>query len=108
MRLHRLPSQEFRSSGYRRAAAAPYFSLRTKDNAVGELRVGIVVGAAVHKSAAKRNFWRRQARETVRDALRAREVRGRDLLIVLFPKVKAVAKKEFREKLGSALREELH
>lgn len=102
MRTIRLPSRAFRAEGYRRTANGPYFSLKQKQNHEGRWRVGVVVGAAVHKSAAKRNFWKRQARETLR-ALIPQAGAPRDLLLILFPKVNLLTKKQFREKLKHGL-----
>ena len=61
-------------------------------------RVGVVVNTSVHKSAAKRNFWKRQAKA----ALLPRADNSHDFLVVLFSKVNTLTKKKFRNALQSA------
>jgi RNase P protein component len=51
------------------------------------------VGKSVHKSAVKRNFWRRQARVVSADLI----VPGNDFLMIFFPKINELTKREFRE-----------
>jgi len=64
-------------------------------------RIGVVVSMAVHKSAAKRNFWKRQAKAILRQN---EDARGLDLLLIFSPKVNELTKKQFREKLGAAVK----
>ncbi len=107
MRLSRLPSREFHSGRYHRAATTAYFTVKMKKNDAGKWRAGIVAGAAVHKSAAKRNFWKRQTKETLQSFLSAMEITdggGRDILIILSPNINALTKKQFRGKLKAAVR----
>lgn len=76
----------------------PYFSLKMKDNREGENRIGIVVPGAVHKSAARRNFWKRQARA----ALGAVSGAGKDVLLVISPKITPLTKKQFKKIFSEA------
>jgi ribonuclease P protein component len=78
----------------------PYFLLKVKNNFERAVRIGIVVGIAVHKSAVKRNFWKRQAKT----ALAAGGV-GRDFLLLISPKVNELTKKQFRERLSEAMKD---
>ena len=91
----RLPSQKFRSRGYQ-TASTPYFSLKARvrdEGGEGGNRIGIVVGMAVHKSAARRNFWKRQAKAALMDI----EDANKDFLVILSPKVNSLSKKQFRK-----------
>jgi ribonuclease P protein component len=106
MRFSRLPGREFRQGQYRRAVDTPYFSIRIKRSNTGKQRAGVVVGVAVNKSATRRNFWKRQVMETLRSLPAARhdlhESELHDLLVILSPKINALTKKQFREKLSAA------
>ena len=95
---HRLSKEEFQSRTFR-TARTPFFSLKTKKNTVFQIRVGAIIGKAVHKSAVKRNFWRRQAKA----ALASFGVPGNDFLIIFFPKINELTKKEFRVALTRAI-----
>ncbi len=64
-----------------------------------KIRIGVVAGASVHKNAAKRNFWKRQAKT----ALLAAGSAGTDFLVVLTPRVNTLTKKQFKELLFQAL-----
>ena len=99
----RLPSREFRAGGYR-TVGTPFFSLKALVNGGTADRIGIVAGVAVSTSAARRNFWKRQARAVLaaKDPSR-KNGGGRDLLLIILPKVKTLTKKQFREKLSHAL-----
>lgn len=94
----RLPPDQFRARGYK-AIPTPFFLLKIKKNQGAAVRAGIVAGVAVHKSAVKRNFWRRQARAEI--ALRAKG--GYDILMVLSPAVNRITKKQFRAAVAKAL-----
>lgn len=88
----RLPSTAFRGGQYR-AVTTPYFSLkrRTEGDREGG-RIGVVVNSAVHKSAAHRNFWKRQAKAALMKLSSGQD----DLLMMLFPKVNTLTKKQFQ------------
>jgi len=99
----RLPKEFFRGKGFR-TTATPYFSLKTRPNGEKRDRIGVIVGVPVHKSAAKRNFWKRQAKAI----LAAREKNGtsgrpQDMILILSPKANSLTKKKFKEKLLQAL-----
>lgn len=94
----RLPSDQFRARGYK-TAATPFFLLKTKKSARPDARIGVVAGKAVHKSAVKRNFWKRQARGTAASLA----LPGNDILIVLSPGVDRLTRKKFREELSKAI-----
>jgi len=93
----RLPKEEFQSRLFR-TTRTPFFSLKTKKNAVQKRRVGVVVGKTVNKSAVKRNFWRRQAKTILTNLIAP----GNDVLVIFFPKINELTKKEFREALMEA------
>lgn len=93
----RLPGREFRAAGYR-TATTPFFALKAKDNAGGGIKIGVVANTSFHKSAAKRNFWRRQAKA----ALLTFKKENKNFLLVLFPRTNTLTKKQFREKLSGA------
>ncbi len=94
----RLPARNFRLRPDQ-SVANPFFSLKVRGNELGRNRIGIIVGTAVHKSAVKRNFFRRLAGE----ALRTSKKNYGDLLMIIAPKANALTKKQFREKLLAAL-----
>jgi len=94
----RLPSDQFRARGYK-TIATPFFLLKIKKNSYKTTRVGIVVGVSVNKAAAKRNFWKRQARAEI--VLRA--TTGSDILMVVSPNVRRLTKKQFREEIAKTL-----
>ncbi len=75
--------------------STPYFVLKKKPNTQEKIRVGVVANAFVHKSAAKRNFWKRQAKA----ALLAADGTGTDFLVILTPRINTITKKQFRELL---------
>lgn len=89
--LSRLPSQEFSSRGFK-VIRTPYFSLGVKKNNLSKNRAGIIAGKAVHKSAVRRNFWRRQAKAALADIGRT----GNDFLIIFSPKVNELGRRQFR------------
>ena len=57
----RLPYKEFREHGYREATT-PFFSVKARKNVLGENRLGVVVRVSSVKSAARRNFLKRQVK----------------------------------------------
>ena len=95
---NRLPKEEFESRGFR-LTRTPYFSLRVKKNNIQRRRVGVIVGKSVHKRAVKRNFWRRQAKVVSADLI----MPGNDFLIIFFPKINELTKREFREAFTKAV-----
>jgi ribonuclease P protein component len=94
----RLPSDQFRARGYK-TISTPFFLLKIKKNSYKTTRAGIVVGVSVDKGAAKRNFWKRQARAEI--ALRA--AIGSDILMMVSPNVRRLTKKQFREEVAKTL-----
>jgi ribonuclease P protein component len=97
--LVRLPNDEFRARGYQ-AVSTPFFLLKTKRNGSKRTRLGIVISKGVDKSAVKRNFWKRQAKE----GILKEATEGSDILIIFSPAVSALAKGNFRVELSKALR----
>jgi ribonuclease P protein component len=93
----RLPAAGFRSSGYE-SIRTPYFLLKAKKNNTAKNRIGVVVGVAVHKSAAKRNFWKRQAKTQL---MKLNE-NGYDILLIPNAKVNGLTRKEFGAVLTDA------
>lgn len=95
----RLPSYEFRSRGYR-TVTTPFFALKIKKGPLKGNRIGVVISAAVTKSAARRNFWKRQTKTDfmlIPDA-------GNDFLIIFSGNIKKCTIKEFKEAfLGAAM-----
>ena len=101
-RKNRLPREAFRAHGYRTLTTA-FFSLKTKDNNLNVNRIGVVIGKSVDKRAARRNFWERQ--------IKARLLRipvaggaGKDFLVMVFPKINSLTKKEFIEIFDTTVR----
>lgn len=96
-KLGRLPRKEFRARGYH-AVQSNLFLLKIKKNNIGKVRVGVVVGVGVSKSAARRNFLKRQARSGLALAIE----KGTDALIVISPAATKTTKKQLREELARA------
>jgi len=94
----RLQGQES-NTDWQQTAKTPYFILKTKKNNKKTTITRVVVSMAVNKSAAKRNFWKRQARER----LRAKKNEGNDFLLILSPRVGSLTKKQFNEQLLAAI-----
>lgn len=94
----RLPRVEFEARGYK-TSRTPFFLLKTKKNDVGYPRIGIVVGKSVFKEAAKRNFWKRQAKAIFLTKAQG----GNDLLIIFVPNKSKLTKKQFQEDLAAAI-----
>ena len=59
----------------------------------------MVVGVSVHKTAVKRNFWKRQALAV----LAPHASSGSDILMIALPKINSLTKKRFKEELLKAL-----
>jgi ribonuclease P protein component len=97
-RIYRLPGEEFRAKGYR-TISTPFFLLKVKKNSLTRFRVGVVVGKSVNKSAAKRNFWKRQ----VKEGFSANPLPGHDMLMMLSPNAGGLTKKQFQEALAKAI-----
>ena len=95
----RLPRKEFVFRG-REAARTDCFSLKTRKSIAGSSRIGIVVGKSVAKSAARRNFLKRQLRALIAKGARP----GVDYMIVALPGIARETKREIREQVASALR----
>src|SRR5258708_4418288 len=94
----RLPYSEFSARGFR-AVKTPHFFLKIKKNNFPHDRIGVVIGAAAVKNAARRNFWKRQAKAV----LGTQPSSGRDIVIIFSKKIKEISKKEFRERLLRAI-----
>lgn len=97
LKTARLPSDQFRAKGYK-TTPTPFFLLKTKENTVGKARIGVVAGVSVHKTAVKRNFWKRQALS----GLAPQATAGSDILIIVLPGVNRLTKKQFQEELAKA------
>ena len=104
-RKSRLPYEEFRAFGYRKEET-PYFSVRAKRNSFPESRFGVVIGTSAIKSAARRTFWRRQAKAVFSDALRSGMVatgKRFDILVVFRSRAALPKKDVFRKTLADAM-----
>jgi ribonuclease P protein component len=97
-KIARLPSDQFRARGYK-TTPTPFFLLKTKKNNGDGARIGVVVGTSVHKTAVKRNFWKRQALRGLVPQADA----GSDILIIVLPGVNRLTKKQFQEEFARAL-----
>ena len=93
----RLPSQEFRSGRYQ-TVATPYFSLKVRTNHAKQNKIGVIVSLSVHKSAVRRNFWKRQTKSV----LMGISPRGQDILAILLPKANTLTQKQFKKTLLGA------
>ncbi len=98
----RLPREAFRA-GWEKTIATPYFLLKRRRNGGTRRRIGVVIGVAAAKTAARRNFWKRQAREALSAAIPANRAAPDDLLLIFSPKVSRITKKEFRKTVEGAL-----
>lgn len=96
---NRLPRQEFRARGYR-TVTTPFFSLKTKENAVGVNRIGVVIGKSVDKRATQRNFWERQAKSNF---LKAPNL-SKDFILTIFPRIASLSKQQFAEEMEKTLK----
>ena len=95
--IARLPTDQFRAKGYK-TTPTPFFLLKTKGNSGNSARIGVVVGTSVHKTAVKRNFWKRQAI----GGLAAQAAAGNDILMIVLPGANRLTKKQFQEELAKA------
>lgn len=89
----RLPRTEFSSRAYG-TVKTPYFSLKAKENPKRTMRIGVIVGKAVHKTAAERNFLKRQAKAILTSA-RAKK----DIMVIIAPAARSLTKSEFKKEL---------
>jgi ribonuclease P protein component len=97
VKIARLPSDQFRARGYK-TTSTPFFLLKSKKNLEGRARIGVVVGVSVHKTAVKRNFWKRQARA----ALAPFAAAGNDILMIVSAGANRLTRKQFREEVEKA------
>ena len=97
-KIGRLPREEFHARDYRTVRAG-LFLLKIKKNDIGKARVGVVVGVAVHKSAVKRNFFKRQVRSWLASAMK----KGTDALVIVSPAAAKATKKQFRDEMAGAV-----
>jgi ribonuclease P protein component len=95
---HRLPYKEFRVRGYQEVAT-PYFLVKARRNPTKENRFGVVIGVSSVKSAARRNFWRRQSKSV----FLAVPQEGLDLLVIFRPHTKLPSKNVFQKSLSEAI-----
>ena len=78
----------------------PYFSLKNKANNGKGPRAAVVAGKNVHKTAVRRNFWKRQSSEIMSAYLRD----DRDTILILTARINELTKKQFQEELRKAVR----
>jgi len=101
----RLPYREFRALG-RPKVETPYFSVRAKKNLLGEDRFGVVISTHSLKSAARRNFWRRQAKSvflSVSQKKQPTKEQKFDILVVFRSHNAPMKKNVFRNALSDAI-----
>jgi ribonuclease P protein component len=101
----RLPSSEFLSRGYR-TQKTPYFSLKAKPNGLLKNRIGVIINVAAVKSAARRNFWKRQVKSSIFNfqfSIFKKTGRHFDFLVIFFKKGDSLTKAEFKKELLGAL-----
>lgn len=91
-RSSRLPYREFCSREYR-VKKALFFTLKVKKGITKENRLGIVIGVAAEKSAARRNFWKRHANAVFQKIPNA----GSDLLLIFSKDIKNATLKDFKK-----------
>jgi ribonuclease P protein component len=96
----RLPYEEFRARGYR-GTATPYFLVKAKKNSLKKNRFGVIITASLIKSAARRNFWRRQAKSTFLSLETPPD--GFDVFVVLRSRLTLPQKNTFKEVLGKSI-----
>jgi ribonuclease P protein component len=102
----RLPRDGFRARGYR-IFSTPYFSLKVKKNSLPTNRIGVIVGKSVDKRATQRNFWERQAKTQLLLAPTLASdapLGGKDLALMIFPKVRALTKADFIKELQKTIK----
>ncbi len=98
IKIGRLPREEFRARDYRTVRTG-LFLLKIKKNDIGKARIGVVVGVKVHKSAAKRNFFKRQVRARLARAIK----NGTDALVIVSPAAVNATRKQFQEEMAGAV-----
>jgi ribonuclease P protein component len=104
-RKSHLPYKEFRIPGYQKEET-PYFSVRAKKNLSAENRFGVVIGTASLKSAARRNFWRRQAKSVFLMSLPKKQTghkQGFDILVIFRSRAPLLQKNVLRKTLARAM-----
>jgi len=94
----RLPYEEFRTRGYQEIIT-PYFSVKARRNTLKKNRFGIIISTSVIKSAARRNFFRRQAKVVSHTISQ----KGFDFFIILRPQATLTKKQIFQETLQKAV-----
>jgi ribonuclease P protein component len=116
-RTARLPREEFSARGYH-TTKTPFFLVKIKNNGRGTDRIGVVAGITVHKSAAKRNFWKRQAKGVLSRSLarasshegripRTTQESGNDVLLILSSRANELTKKQFQKILSETIKKTL-
>ena len=73
--------------------------LKYKESKNTKTRIGVVVGKAVHKSATRRNFWKRQAKTKLSSLAPDRC----DLIIILSPAVNTLTRRSFQKEIAQAV-----
>jgi len=63
------------------------------------MRIGVVVGKAVHKTAAERNFLKRQAKAILLSSPR----NNKDIMVLIAPAARSLTKSEFKKELLKVL-----
>lgn len=96
---NRLPREGYRGRGYS-TVATPFFSLKAKNNSLETSRIGVVVGLSVDKRATRRNFWERQ----VKTQLLGLANLNKDFVVIIFPRVNSLTRKQFIEEFQKALK----
>jgi ribonuclease P protein component len=96
-RSSRLPTSEFLARGYKTQKTS-YFSLKTKPNGLPRNRIGVIISVAAVKSAARRNFWKRQIKSLIanHESLVATHF---DFLVIFFKKGDSLTRMAFRSEL---------
>jgi ribonuclease P protein component len=98
----RLPSSEFLSRGYQ-TVKTPFFSLKSKPTSLAQNRIGVIISVAAVKSAARRNFWKRQIKAGVRR--KEEGSRNFDFLMIFYKAGDLLTRKEFKKELDKAIKE---
>lgn len=99
LKIKNLPHEEFFSKRFQ-TVKTPYFLLKTKKNGDIWGRFGVVAGKSAGKTAVKRNFLKRQARETLFKEL----IPGNDVLIIFSRGAGDVTKKGIKEELVGVIK----
>ena len=64
----------------------------------GRGHIGVIAGVAVHKNAARRNFWKRQSKSVLQELGSSKK----DFLLILLPEVNTLTRMKFRKLLQEA------